>query len=113
MICKCSRVMQCMQAPLVVAGVLSLVACAAALITLPHVPPARIKVATPTHLSSKLDHCTPPSDTEAPVDTDIAVSTPASRNRMVAAAQSDPALRLLLASHLLAAFVNPVIAVRL
>lgn len=93
-----------MQAPLAAAGILSLVACAAALFTLPHVPPVRVQVPAtdPMHAVDGVPGVPVPP-----------VSKPAAgRKEMVAAARRDPALQLLLAACFLGAFVSPVFTVR-
>ena len=98
-----------MQAPLVAAGGMSLAACIAALITLPHMPPARVQQAAPQPASVAVDSVEP----VAPVATGAPAATPAAERRaMVAAARRDPALLLMLAAAFLGACGAPVFAVR-
>lgn len=93
----------CTQAPLIAAGAMSMIACLAALVTLPHQPPVRAQA-----VSNEI------TDTSGVlVSTDDSMETPvATREELVKAARRDPVLRLMLVANFCSAFINPVFTVR-
>jgi hypothetical protein len=105
-----------MQAPLVAAGVLSLVASAAAFIALPPIAPSSVQVAVPAQ-PDKLAELEAPG-VHVPVThndpADAAAAAPVwGRKEMIAVARRDPALLLMMASAFLAALGNQVYSVRI